>query len=178
MDGIKMFFDGWMPITRTLVLGTLGYTALVFLLRVSGKRTLSKMNAFDFVITVAFGSALASMLTSKQVSLLQGVLALALLVLLQYINTFLSVRIDWYRRMIKSQPTLLYFDGNFLADALRKQRVTQEEVIAAMRQQGFTEPSEVDAVVIETEGSLSVLGKNAASAEALERVGVDANGQI
>lgn len=87
----EMIFDGWAPVIRTLLLGTLGYTALVALLRVSGKRTLSKMNAFDLVVTVAFGSTLASMLTSRTVSLAQGIVALALLILLQAINTSLSV---------------------------------------------------------------------------------------
>jgi uncharacterized membrane protein YcaP (DUF421 family) len=106
--GSKMFFDGWAPVLRTLVVGTLAHAALVVLLRVSGKRSLSKMNAFDFVVTVAFGSTLASILTSRQVSLTQGVLALALLICLQGIKTFLTVRWPWYQQILKAQPTLLF----------------------------------------------------------------------
>ncbi|GAA4447712.1 DUF421 domain-containing protein [Novipirellula rosea] len=176
--GFKMIFDGWAPVIRTLVLGTLSYLALVFLLRISGKRTLSKMNAFDLVVTVAFGSTLASILTSSQVSLVQGVLALGLLVLLQLVNTFLAVRYPKYQALIKAQPTLIFFQGQFLTDAMQKQRVSQEEVLAAMRQHGAAEPSEVDAVVIETEGSLSVLTKNASSLDALDRVGVSTSGSL
>ncbi|WP_442508836.1 DUF421 domain-containing protein [Novipirellula sp. SH528] len=176
--GFKMIFDGWAPVVRTLVLGTLSYLALVFLLRLSGKRTLSKMNAFDLVVTVAFGSTLASILTSRQVSLTQGVLALGLLVLLQLVNTFLAVRYSGYQTLIKAQPTLIFFQGQFLTDAMRKQRVSQEEVLAAMRQHGVAEPNEVDAVVIETEGSLSVLAKNASSLDALDRVGVSTSGSL
>lgn len=169
----SMIFDGWGPVVRTLVLGTLAYAALVILLRVSGKRTLSKMNAFDFVVTVAFGSTLAAIMTSNNVSLVQGVLSLALLIILQFVNTFLAVRSERYKRLIKSQPTLLFFQGEYLVDAMRRQRVTEAEVLAAMRGQGIAQPSEVDAIVIETEGSLSVLQRNAGTRGSLEASGVD-----
>ncbi len=169
----KMLVDGWAPVIRTVVLGSFGYLALVLLLRVSGKRTLLKMNAFDFVVTVAFGSTLASIITSSNVSLVQGVVGLALLVLLQFISTFLSVRFDWYKRFIKALPTLVFFRGEFLVQAMKIQRISHEVILAAMRQQGFSQPAEVDAVVIETEGSLSVLKENAAKRDALSRLGVE-----
>ncbi|GAA5507915.1 DUF421 domain-containing protein [Novipirellula caenicola] len=176
--GLKMIFDGWAPVIRTLVLGSLSYVSLVMLLRISGKRTLSKMNAFDLVVTVAFGSTLASIMTSSQVSLVQGVLALGLLVLLQLINTFLAVRYPKYQALIKAQPTLIFFNGQFLVDSMRKQRVSREEVLAAMRQHGVAEPSDVDAVVIETEGSLSVMTRNASSLQSLDRVGVSTHDSL
>ncbi len=175
MDSLswKIFFDGLAPVFRTLILGTLSYIGLVILLRSSGKRTLSKMNAFDFVVTVALGSTLASILTSRTVSLLQGLLALALLILLQLINAFLSVRWRWYQSLLKAQPTLLFFQGRFLRDAMRKQRVSEEEILAAMRTHGVAEPSAVDAVILETEGTLSVLKQHAATRSALSALGVD-----
>lgn len=172
-----MFFEGWKPVVRTLVLGTLAYALLVWLLRVSGKRTLSKMNAFDFVITVALGSTLATILLSKNVALAQGVAALALLILLQLINTAIAVRWPSYQRVIKARPTLLLYRGEYLSDAMRRQRVTEDEILAAMRQQGVAEPAKVDAVVLETEGSLSVLRQGADSAEQLAQFGVEVDGQ-
>lgn len=168
----KMFFDGWTPVLRTIILGVLAYAGLVILLRISGKRTLSKMNAFDFVVTVALGSTLASVLTSKSVSLAQGIVALSLLILMQLVNTFLAVRSNWYQWLLKAQPSLIFFRGEFLDQAMKEQRVTREEVIAAMRQQGIAEPKEVDAVVLETEGSLSVLRDQASSQGSLEALGV------
>lgn len=169
----RMVFDGWVPVIRTLVIGTIGYFFLVVLLRVSGKRTLSKMNAFDFVVTVAFGSTLASMLISNNVSLVQGMWALALLVSLQYVNTFLAIRFPWFQKLIKAQPTLVYFKGDFLKKAMRQQRLTEAEVLAAMRQHGVTSPNDTDAVVLETEGSLSVLRQGAHSTEQLARLGIE-----
>lgn len=75
-----MFFDNWLGLVRILVVGTLAYLALVMLLRVPGKRTLSKMNAFDFVVTVALGSTLATVLLSETVALVEGVTAFMLLI--------------------------------------------------------------------------------------------------
>lgn len=152
-----MFFQGWTGLGRVLVVGVLAYAALVLLLRVSGKRTLSKMNAFDFVVTVALGSTLATVLLSKSVALLEGILAFALLIGLQLAITWLSVRSERFQGLIKAQPTLLLHQGRFLHDALRRERVSEEEVRAALRSQGVAALEEVGAVVLETDGSFSVL---------------------
>lgn len=151
-----MFFDSWTGLFRVLVVGTSAYVALVLLLRVSGKRTLAKLNAFDFVITVALGSTLATVVLSSSVALAEGVTALALLVALQYVVAWASVRSPRVERLVKSEPTLLYRDG-FLEGAMRRQRVTADEVVQAARGQGHADLGSVAAVVLETDGSLSFL---------------------
>jgi uncharacterized membrane protein YcaP (DUF421 family) len=98
-----MFFDSWFGLLRVLVVGTLAYVALVAVLRISGKRTLTKLNAFDLVITVVLGSTLATVLLSKSVVLAEGVLAMALLVLLQFVITWLSVRSPRIRDLVKGE---------------------------------------------------------------------------
>lgn len=80
-----MVFDSWFGLLRVLVVGTIAYAALVLLLRVSGKRTLAKLNAFDLIVTVALGSTLATVLLSKSVALVEGLAAFALLAGLQYL---------------------------------------------------------------------------------------------
>lgn len=152
-----MFFDSWQGLVRVLVIGTLAYTILVVCLRVSGKRTLAKMNAFDLVVTVALGSTLATIVLSKDVALVEGALAIVLLITLQYIVAWLSVRSAAVRHLVKSEPTLLCYQGRMLDQALREQRVTREEVRAAMREQGIARVEEVEAVILETNGSFSVL---------------------
>ncbi len=152
-----MLFDGWMALGRVLIVGPLAYVALVLFLRVSGKRTLTKLNAFDFVVTVALGSTLATVMMSKSVALAEGLLALALLILLQFLITWLSVRVPWLSAAVKSEPTLLFHQGQFLDRALREQRVTRDEVRSVLRSSGVSDASMVDAVVLETDGSMSVL---------------------
>ncbi|MXP64692.1 DUF421 domain-containing protein [Roseomonas sp. M0104] len=153
-----MFFDSWAGLARVLVVGTLAYVALVVLLRVSGKRTLAKLNAFDFIVTVALGSTLATVLLSKSVALVEGILAFALLAGLQFLVAWLSVRSERFDALVKSEPVLLLHQGRFLDGALRAQRVTRDEVLSALRGQGFARPDQVSAVVLETDGTLSVLG--------------------
>lgn len=152
-----MFFDGWFPIVRTLLAGTLAYIALIFVLRISGKRTLSKWNAFDYVVTIALGSTLATLILSKTTSLAQGVAALLLLVGLQFGVTWLSVRSRWVSRLVKARPALLLFRGELQSDAMRRTRVTEEEILAALRNHGVANLGQVAAVVLETDGSFSVI---------------------
>lgn len=152
-----MLFSGWDSLLRILVVGVLAYVVLVVFLRVSGKRTLSKMNAFDLVVTVALGSTLATVLLSKDVALADGALAFALLIGLQYLVSWASVRMRWVRRLVTGEPRMLLYCGSFLPAALRQARVTEDEVRAAVRSAGIDSLDKVHAVVLETDGSFSVV---------------------
>ena len=152
-----MFFDSWMGLARVAIVGVVAYAALVVLLRISGKRTLSKLNAFDLVITVALGSTLATVLLSKDVALIEGVLAFCILILLQFVITWLSVRSERVQHLVKAEPSLLFFRGEFLEQQMRRERVTRAELEAALRQQGITAFEIVDAIVLETDGTVTVV---------------------
>jgi uncharacterized membrane protein YcaP (DUF421 family) len=153
----SLFFDNWQSLLRTLIVGILAYGSLVAILRLSGNRTLSKMNAFDLIVTVALGSTLATVLLNKDVSLAEGVLALGLLVGLQFAVTWTSVRWKSVRGVVTGVPVLLMYRGRMIEDAMRKQRVTEAEIRAAVRQAGHARLDAIEAVVIETEGTLSVI---------------------
>lgn len=152
-------FGGWDPIVRVLLVGPLAYGAMVFLLRISGKRTLSKMNAFDFVITIALGSVLGATLTDSSLALSTGVAVMAFLILAQLVITALSVRLDWVERVVKADPSLVVLHGTLLEDAMRRHRVTEAEVSAAVRASGKSTVADVEAVVLETDGSFTVIGE-------------------
>lgn len=157
-----MFFDGWSGLVRVLVVGTCAYAALIMLLRASGKRTLAKLNAFDFVVTVALGSTLATVLLSSSVALAEGVLALALLVGLQYVVAWASLRSKRIERLVKSEPQLVYRHG-FLCDAMRRERATADELSQYARRRGHADLAQVTAIVLETDGTLTVLTETPSS---------------
>ncbi len=159
-----IFFNSWADIGRVLLVGPLAYLTLLLMLRVSGKRTLSKLNAFDFIVTVALGSVLASTLLSKDVALAESVAALAVLIVGQFIITYLSVRSKRFQDFVKGEPTLLYYKQRFLEAQMRRARVTKEEVRAAVRASGQGSLEQVGAVVLETDGSLSAVGDSESSA--------------
>jgi uncharacterized membrane protein YcaP (DUF421 family) len=157
MDLSTMIFGGWTPILRTVLVGTLAYAALVATLRISGKRTLAKLNAFDLVVTVALGSTLASVLLSSDVALAQGLAAFATLVALQFAVAFASVRSSRFARLVRSEPTLLVRRGEVLPDALRRARVTEAELRTVIRTSDHPDSSRVAAVILESDGSFSVI---------------------
>lgn len=153
-----MWFDSWSDILRVLLVGAAAYLTLVALLRVSGKRTLAKLNAFDLVVTVALGSTLATILLTSTVSWSEGSVALLTLVGLQFLVAALTSRFPAARRLVTARPTYLVRDGAVIESALRSQRVTVEEVRQAARGAGIGGLDRVAAVVLETDGSLSVIG--------------------
>ena len=152
-----MWFDDWSDIVRVLIVGTAAYVGLVALLRISGKRTLAKLNAFDLVVTVAFGSTLATILLSSDVSYAEGVTALILLAVLQFVAAMISSRLRLGRAVIPARPTLLLHEGVILGERLREQRISADEIRQAVRASGAGSLADIAAVVLETDGSLSVI---------------------
>lgn len=155
-----MFFNSWFGLLRVLMIGVPAYIGLVLFLRISGKRTLSKMNAFDLIVTVALGSTLATTLLSKDIALMEGLTAFALLIALQYVLTWTAVRSARFRRLIKARPRLLAYDGELYLDVLKKERVTEQEVAAAIRDSGVPDVGNAYAVVLETDGSITVIPRH------------------
>lgn len=144
-------------VLKLITICVVSYISIVLVLRISGKRTLSKMNAFDFIITVALGSVLATTIVSYQDSFWNGILTFVTLVVLQYVATWLSVRFKFARTILKSRPSLLYFEGDFDEEALIKERITKGELKQAIRTSGFISFEQVAAIVLESDGTLSVM---------------------
>jgi uncharacterized membrane protein YcaP (DUF421 family) len=155
-----MLFDSLESLGRLVLVAVCAYAGLILVLRVAGKRSLAKLNAFDFAITVAFGSTLATVLLSKDVPLAEGLLAFVLLAGLQFAVSRGSIASRWFRRLVRSQPRLLVEDGRYLDAELSHERITRSEVDAAIRKQGIGRIEAVAAVVLETDGCFSVIRRD------------------
>ncbi len=138
------------------------YLGLVALIRVIGKRATAQMNSFDWIVTVAVGSLLASGILSASVGILDAGLAIVTLGLCQWALTRLSVRLPAVEKAVKPQPRLLVHRGAYLEAAMADERVTRAEVDAALRGQGYTSVREVGWAVLETDASISVIPADAA----------------
>jgi uncharacterized membrane protein YcaP (DUF421 family) len=154
-----MLFQNWSDIARTAMVGVLAYAGLVIFLRVSGKRTLSKLNAFDLVVTVALGSTLATILLDEKVALAEGLAAFGTLIMLQFGVTWTSVRWRGWRRAVRSEPAVLARAGAFVDSAMRRERVTEDEVMSAVRSSGGRDIAQVEVVILESDGSLTAVLK-------------------
>jgi uncharacterized membrane protein YcaP (DUF421 family) len=155
------FWTGWSPIVQTAVIACVGYVVLVILVRSTGPRTMAQMTPLDFVVAVTLGSAFGRTVTASDVSLAQAVVALALLVGLQWLLAMVRARWRWMRRTLDSPPVLLYYDGDLQDKALRSHRLTELDVHAAVRQSGLGSLATVKAVVLHQNGSLGVITDNA-----------------
>lgn len=159
-------FSTWESIARLAFICFFAYVGLIIILRISGARTLSQLNAFDFVVTVALGSILASVILNKNTPLTEGLAALGFLVFLQYIVSFLSVRFRMIRRIIKSDPVLLFYNGSFINETLNDKRITEDEVLQMLRSDGIASLEDITAVILETNGKYSVIKNTAEKKEA------------
>lgn len=153
------FFEGWTGPLRILVVGVLSYAALIALLRLTGKRTLSKLNAFDLVVTVALGSTLSTAILDKNTPLLDGLTAMALLVLLQFAVTWTMVRRPSLHRLIRADPVMLMAGGTLRRDTMRRERITDDEVLQAIRDSGGQTLDDADAVFLQSDGSMAVIAR-------------------
>lgn len=158
MSDVTFFFGGWAAIFRILVVGTLAYASLVALHRISGKRTLSQMNAFDFLITVALGASFGRTLTAHRVALAEALTAFALLMALQLVVAAFRQRSRRFERLITASPALLFYRGEFQRAEMRRERITEDELAAAARKSNFGSFEGVEAIVLEPDGNLSVVG--------------------
>lgn len=160
-------FESWQALDRIVLTALLVYGFVILLLRVSGKRSTSKMNNFDWVVTIALGSIVAKTILDRAIVLTEGMAAIAALVVLQYAATKMAVRSRFVERLLLSHPTLLFYEGKFFERALREERVTKREILSGMRASGYDSPEEVAAVVLEPNAQLSVFGKEQAGLPAV-----------
>lgn len=157
MNWTQMLFQDWSGIARTVAVGLLAYVTLVLFLRISGKRTLAKLNAFDLVVTVALGSTLSAILLQESIALAEGATALALLIAMQFIVTFISVRSERFAKIVRSEPALLVRDGAFCRAAMKRERITEDEALSAVRAAGGRGVEDVASLILESDGTLSTV---------------------
>lgn len=135
------------------------YVAVIFYTRIFGKRSFSKISSFDFAMTVAVGSMIATTILSDSISFLEGSLGLLFVYAFQLSAAYLR-RYKWFRKMIDNQPTLLMDGEMILRDNMKAVRVTEGDLRSKLREANVVKLSEVKAVIFETTGDMVVLHKN------------------
>ena len=133
------------------------YGVVIALTRLVGLRSFSKMSSFDFVMTIAVGSVLASTILSPSPSLPRGAAALASLFGIQFGIALLRKHTSWMERVVDNEPLVLMTRDGMVHDNLRRARVTEHDVWAKLREANVLRVDEVRAVVFESTGDISVL---------------------
>ena len=140
------------------ILAVFGLAWIILLVNLVGLRSFSKMTSFDFVITVATGSLLASIATvSSWTAFFQAMAAAGTLFIVQLGIAKLRKSSGRFEGFTQNQPMLLMRDGEFIEDALTQTRVTKGDLIAKLREANVLNIADVRAAVLEATGDVSVL---------------------
>jgi len=140
-------------VVRTLVV----YVALLFGLRIAGKRELGQMSPFDLVVVLLIANAVQNAMVGSDTSLTGGLVAAAALLAINWVVGRLRLRYGWFEREIRGSATLLVNDGHFIEPHLRREGIDPEDVYMAMREHGVEELSQVKAAILEVDGTISIV---------------------
>jgi len=143
----------WNIVLRTTVI----YLSILVGLRLAGKREIGQMTVFDLVVLLLLANAVQNAMVGPDTSLVGGILAAVVLLVLNAVVARLRLRWPRLRRLIEGSPTLLVLHGEVIADHLRREGLDQETLEAALREHGVADLSDVEMAVLEIDGSISVV---------------------
>jgi len=147
-----------LPIIGKVLLTVLAIFSIVILVtRISGLRTFAKISSFDFASTIAVGSIIATIILNPGQSILKGGIALGGILLFQSVFTFMVRKIPAFEKLVTNKPMLIMQHGKILEDNLHSTNLSEEDLIAKLREANVIDFDEVLAVVLESTGDVSVL---------------------
>jgi len=151
-----MFTPGT-PFLEIALRTALVYLAILIGLRVAGKREIGQMTVFDLVVLLLIANAVQNAMVGPDTSLLGGVLAAAVLLVMNALVAQLRLRVPGLRRFVEGTPTLLVLHGEVIQEHLRQEGLDQETLETALREHGVADVTEVEMAVLEIDGSISVV---------------------
>lgn len=154
-----IFFDNIDKLGRIVLTTVMVYVLIVTVTKVSGKRSTSQLNNFDWIVTVMIGSLGASTILLKDIPFVEGVSSILVLYLLQFVVTKYAAISPQFSNFILSEPRIVFYQGQFLPDAMRDERLTRQEIECAMRSEGINNFDDVEAIVFESDAKLTVIPK-------------------
>ena len=161
----RMTTDAWVVVMRTLLV----YVALFLGLRLMGKREIGQMTVFDLVVILLIANAVQNAMVGSDVSVQGGIIAAFVLLVFNRGVAQVRLRGGRWGRLIEGTPTVLVQDGRFVEGHLRKEGVDHEEIEMAFREHGVASVDAVRLAVLETDGAISIVPKEAAVIRARRR---------
>ena len=135
------------------------YFAVLFLLRISGKRQMGQMNATEFVAVLLISNAVQNAMNGGDNSLVGGVFLAVVLIALSTLIAYLTYKNKFCSKIFEGSPTLLIHRGQIIRAHLKKEMLSEQELKTLLRKQGIHDFSEIDIAILEADGTLSITGK-------------------
>ena len=158
-----LFFDNIDKLGRIVLTAVTVYVLIVIITKVSGKRSTSQLNNFDWIVTVMIGSLGASTILLKDIPLIEGISSILVLYVMQFLVTKYASISPQFSSFILSEPRIVFYQGQFLPDAMRAERLTRQEIECAMRSEGVNSFDDVEAIVFESDAQLTIIPKPTSS---------------
>lgn len=153
MDGM---FEFGMPWWQLVVRAVIVYLVLFALIRLSGKHTLGELSIFDLIVVIVLGSAVRTSLIGNDKSLQGGLIVVAVLLLLDWISTWLSSHFAHGDRWLQGRPVLLARDGELFEEVLKRCNIPRSNFVSSMRKHGCRDIRMVGMAILEPNGSITV----------------------
>ena len=153
----EYIYNYWQIIPATIPGLILIYILVILNTRVFGLKSFSQMTGFDFAMTIAMGSLIASTVINDTPSLLVGTVLITFLFLMNYLISLLRYKSQKLSFLIDNKPLLLMKNGELIQHNMSKGKVTEDELRAKLREANVLDRKQVKAVILETTGDVSVL---------------------
>jgi uncharacterized membrane protein YcaP (DUF421 family) len=157
------------PVIETVLRTVAVYLAILFGLRLTGKREVGQLTPFDLVVILLIANAVQNAMVGPDTSLTGGLVAAAVLLAINAALARTRARVSWLRRAVEGTPTLLVHDGQLLLPALTREGIDADEVLMAIREHGLDDLAAVRSAILETDGSISVVPESDSNAANVRR---------
>lgn len=155
-----IFFDSIEKLGRIVLTAAMVYILIILVTKVSGKRSTSQLNNFDWIVTVMIGSLGASTILLENIPFIEGAASIIVLYVLQFLVTKYASISPQFSSFILSDPKIVFYQGQFLPEAMQDERLTRQEIESVMRSNGIHSLDEIEAIVFESDATLNVITKD------------------
>ena len=159
------------PLLRTLIL----YFAVIAAVRLMGKRQIGELDPSELVVTILVSDLAAVPMQDLGIPMLSGLVPIATLIVLEILLSFLALKSRPFRRLLNGQPAIIIRSGRLDIQKLRQMRLTTDEVVETLRKQNVASVADVKYGVIEPDGTLTVIPRQAKQPVTADMLGLTPN---
>ena len=132
---------------------------LFFITKMMGKKQISELNFFDYVVGITIGSIAADISLDIEKNMIAGIAALFIYGFISYIISFVSIKSILARRFFIGVPTVLVEKGKIIESGLKKSKIDVNDLLMVARENGYFNLDEIDYALMEVNGNISFLPK-------------------
>jgi uncharacterized membrane protein YcaP (DUF421 family) len=153
----KSIFSPDVPLLEIILRASVMYISLFALLRVILKRQTGSLGMTDLLLITLLADASQNAMAGEYTSIVDGIVLVATIIFWNYAFDWLSFRFEWFGKLIDPAPLLLVRNGKLLRRNMRKELITEDELMSQLREQGVDDPSKVKEAYMESDGQFSVV---------------------